>query len=208
MRGTEHLEPERSPLAADRPAGVRQILRAFDALAWGMAYLSGALFLVASFYITADVLGRKYFHISSAVTDEMGGYALALGGMWALAYTLRTGGHVRIDILLPYLPPRVRLLLDYWALALMVVFASMVALYSWRLALESFATDARAMSFIRTPLFVPQGLMAAGFSVLSLEALVILVVGLLESFRLRELAALEILPGAGLTGEAAPSELS
>jgi len=24
-----------------------------------------------------------------------------LGGMWALAYTLRTRGHVRIDILLP-----------------------------------------------------------------------------------------------------------
>lgn len=157
--------------------------------------MSGGLFLLTSFYITADVIGRKFFHISSAVTDEMGGYALALGGMWALAYTLRTGGHVRIDILLPYLPPRVQALLNYAALACMGFFTSMVAWYAWRLALDSFSGSAKAMSFVQTPLFVPQSLMAVGFSVLGLEAIAILVVGLFESVRLGRLASLEILQG-------------
>ena len=155
-----------------------------------MAYASGALFLLASFYITLDVIGRKFFHVSSAVTDEIGGYALAMGGMWALAYALRIGGHVRIDILLPHLPPRVRALLNYAAVAVMVLFAAMVALYTWRLALDSLAGNAKAMSFIQTPLFVPQGLMAFGFTVLTLEAVVILVVGLIESLRLGHLAPL------------------
>lgn len=181
----------------------RQLLAFFDRVTMGMAYVAGALFIVLSFYLTIDIVGRKFFHLSTAVSDEYGGYALALGGMWALAHTLRTGGHVRIDILLPYLPRTMRLGLDYLAFACMVLFAGLIAVYAWRLAIESFTMDARAMSFVRTPLFAPQGLMALGFTVLGVEAIVILAVGLVESIRLGRLAPLEIQGG----GEEAPPSL-
>ena len=167
-----------------------RVLRAADGVAWGMALVSGGLFLVVSFYITLDVIGRKFFHLSTAVSDEFGGYALAIGGMWALAHTLRMGAHVRIDILLPHLPPGVRALLNYAALVVMACFASIVAVYVWRLTLDSLAIDARAMSFIRTPLCLPQGFMAIGFTMLSLEALVILAVGVAESLKQGRLAPL------------------
>lgn len=202
MRRIEKLEPEGSSRTAALPDTTRQVLLAVDLVAKGMAYLSGALFLLTSFFITADVIGRKFFHISSAVTDEIGGYALAMGGMWALAYTLRTGGHVRIDVLLPHLPLRVQEILNYAALVVMTLFASMVAFYSWRLATDSFTGSAKAMSFIQTPLFVPQGLMAFGFSMLTLEAIAILVVGLAESLRLGRLATLEALQRSELSEEA------
>ena len=167
-------------------------LGALDRIANAMAYASGALFILLAFYLTVDVIGRKFFHVSTAVSDEYGGYALAVGGMWALAYTLRSGGHVRIDVLLPYLPRRIRALLDYAALACMTFFASLLTVYCWSLAIDSFTTDGRAMSFIRTPLFAPQGLMAVGFSVLSLEAAAILAVGIVESAHLGRLAGLRI----------------
>lgn len=160
---------------------LRRLLEALDVVTHGMALVSGIAFLAASFYITLDVIGRKFFHLSSAVTDEMGGYALAFGSMWALAWTLRSGGHVRIDVLLPHLPRALRSVLDYLAMAAMAFFAAFVAFYAWRLALESFDTDARAMSFLRTPLYVPQGILAVGLSVLGVEAIVILVLGLVES---------------------------
>ena len=168
------------------------MLGGLDRVATAMAYAAGGLFVALSFYLTADVIGRKFFHVSTAVSDEYGGYALAIGGMWALAYTLRTGGHVRIDVLLPYLPRGVRAVLDYGALAIMVVFASTVAVYCWRLALDSFAGDGRAMSFLRTPLFVPQGLMALGFTMLGVEAGVILAIGLAASARAGRLVPLAI----------------
>ncbi|MBI4562722.1 MAG: TRAP transporter small permease [Candidatus Rokubacteria bacterium] len=202
MRQPGTLGAEGGPRAAALPEASRQVLRAVDLLAAGMAYVSGAIFLITSFYITADVIGRKFFHISSAVTDEIGGYALAMGGMWALAYALRSGGHVRIDILLPYLPRRVQALLNYAALVVMALFASMVALYTWRLAFDSLTTNAKAMSFIQTPLFVPQSLMAFGFTMLTLEAVAILGVGFAESLRLGRLASLEVLQGPELSEEA------
>lgn len=180
---------------------MRALLQAFDRLVTGMAYLSGLLFLLASFYITADVVGRKFFGVSSAVTDEIGGYALALGAMWAMAYALRTGGHVRIDVLLPHLPSGAQTALNYLALAVMALFASVVAVYAWGLAWDSFTGDARAMSSLQTRLFVPQGLMAIGLTALGLEALAILVTGLAESVRLGRLTPPEPLPGEPGTGD-------
>ena len=158
-----------------------------------MAYLAGAVLLAASFYITLDVLGRRFAGISSGATDEFGGYALAVGGMWALAFGLTTGAHVRIDVLLPRFPRRVRALLNYAAMATMAFFAAVVAYYTWKLALESFTTDARAMSFLRTPLVVPQGCLALGFTVLTAQATTIFLVGLAESLRHREFAELAVL---------------
>jgi TRAP-type C4-dicarboxylate transport system permease small subunit len=164
-----------------------------------MAYVAGAALLGISFYITADVLGRKFVGISSGVTDEFGGYALAIGGLWALAFGLTTGAHVRIDILLPRFPWPLRALLNYTALLLMAVFAAILAFYSWKLALESFATDARAMSFLRTPLFVPQAVMALGFTVLTLQAVVMLAAVIEDCLRRRILAPLPVLRVDGLT---------
>jgi TRAP-type C4-dicarboxylate transport system permease small subunit len=164
-----------------------------------MAYVAGAALLGISFYITADVLGRKFVGISSGVTDEFGGYALAIGGLWALAFGLTTGAHVRIDILLPRFPWPLRALLNYTALLLMAVFAAILAFYSWKLALESFATDARAMSFLRTPLFVPQAVMALGSTVLTLQAVVMLAAVIEDCLRRRILAPLPVLRVDGLT---------
>jgi TRAP-type C4-dicarboxylate transport system permease small subunit len=172
---------------------VRRLLRILDRVALAMAYLAGAALLLASFYITLDVLGRRFVGISSGVTDEFGGYALAVGGVWALAFALTTGSHVRIDVLLPHFPPRLRALLNYAAMAAMAFFAAVVAYYSWKLAIESFETDARAMSFLRTPLFAPQACLALGYSLLAAQASMIFLVGLVESLLARRFADLAVL---------------
>lgn len=173
-------------------SALRRLLAQLDSATHAMALAGGAVFLAVSFYITFDVIGRKFFGRSTAVTDEMGGYALAFGGMWALAFTLRSGGHVRIDVILPKLPPVLRNTLDYLAMAVMILFAVMVATYTWTLAYESYDTDARAMSFLRTPLYVPQGLLALGISVLAVEAIVILLVGIVESLAAGRLVDLAV----------------
>jgi TRAP-type C4-dicarboxylate transport system permease small subunit len=182
------------------PASVaRRLLGGLNGVSMALAYVGGAVLLLISFLITADVLARKFLGVSSALTDEFGGYALAIGGLWALAFCLTTGAQVRIDILLPYFPPRVREALNYAALALLVAFAAILAWYSWKLAIESFQTDARAMSFIRTPLVLPQTCMAIGFSLLALQGTVMFGVGVAESLRRRAIAPVPVLQVDNLT---------
>ena len=179
--------------------GVRRLLDAANVVGVAMGYLSGLNFLLISLFITADVLGRKFVGISSAVTDEMGGYALVFGSTMALSFALATGAHVRIDILLPKFPARLRSILNYVAFVAMTVFATMLAHYSWKLCIESWETDARAMSFLRTPVCWPQGIMAFGFTMLAVQAALMLTSTLLESLRSGRLEEVRVLQMSDLS---------
>jgi TRAP-type C4-dicarboxylate transport system permease small subunit len=176
-----------------------RLLDGANAVGVVMGYLAGLNFLLISVFITLDVLGRKFAGISSAVTDEMGGYSLVFGSTAALAFAMATGSHVRIDILLPKFPRRLRAILNYIAYLAMTVFAAMLAYYSWKLALESWQTDARAMSFMRTPVCWPQFVMTLGFAMLALQAAIMLAVTLLESIRTRSLADFRVMQMSDLS---------
>lgn len=151
--------------AVDRMSAVE------DTVVTGMGYLCGALFLVLSVYTALDVLGRRYLGIFTGVTDEIGGYALALGGSWAFAYALKAGGHVRVDILLPRLSGPARNWLDAGAMLIMAFFAGTVSVFLWKLAASSYDVGATGHSIIQTPQWIPQALMATGYTVLALVAL-------------------------------------
>ena len=176
-----------------------RLLDGINAVGVAMGYLAGLNFLLISIFITVDVLGRRFVGISSAVTDEMGGYALVFGSTLALAFAMATGAHVRIDVLLPKFPRRLRAILNYVAYLAMTMFAAMLANYSWKLAWESWETDARAMSFLRTPVCWPQGIMALGFTLLAVQAGLMLAVALLDSLRTRSLAEFQVLQMSDLS---------
>jgi TRAP-type mannitol/chloroaromatic compound transport system permease small subunit len=168
------------------PDLLERVRRFEDRLVTGMAYVCGGLFLVLAFYTTADVIGRRYGGVFSGVIDEMSGYTLAFGASWGLAYTLRAGGHVRIDIIFPHASDAVRDLLDAFAMALMTVFASTVSVFLWKLVASSYAIGATGHSIIQTPQWVPQAMMAIGYSVLGLVAATSLVghaLGAVQRFR-------------------------
>jgi TRAP-type mannitol/chloroaromatic compound transport system permease small subunit len=137
-------------------------------------YLSGLLFLMLAVFVTYDVMARKwgvYLHLpTTRVTDEISGYILALAATWGLAYTLRTDAHVRIDVLLPYLPRRWRAFADFLAMVLMGFFAGLVSWKIWALALDSFESGVRSSTYLLTPLWIPEGILGIGFGLLTLAS--------------------------------------
>jgi TRAP-type C4-dicarboxylate transport system permease small subunit len=62
----------------------------------------------------------------------------------------------------------------------MLLFAALLAWFTWQLAIVSFEMNDRATGIVDTPLFIPQCLMALGFTVFALEALVLLGGGVVE----------------------------
>jgi TRAP-type mannitol/chloroaromatic compound transport system permease small subunit len=157
----------KAPLSAVESA-IARLDSVEDKVLRGMGYFCGALFLLLSVYTCLEVIGRRYFGMFTGVTDEISGYALALGGSWAFAYALKAGGHVRVDILLPLLSASKRNLLDIAAMIVMAVFAGTVSVFLWRLAASSYEVGATGHSIIYTPQWIPQALMALGYSLLTL----------------------------------------
>lgn len=158
--------------------------RVTDRLLTGMGLTCGAMFLALAFFVTVDVLGRKSGLFGTRVTDEIGGYFLALAGSWGLAYALRMDAHVRIDVLLPHMPRRLRAFMDFLAMALMALFAFLISAKLWQMVLQSIEYKSTSNSYLLTPLWIPQMLLALGFSALAFTAVFTLVLawteGLLE----------------------------
>ena len=154
---------------------VASLLRLIGGLSMAMAWLSGLTFLALAFYITADTLGRTFGGPYSGFTDDVSGFALAAAGTWATAHALQIGAHVRIDLVLPHLPPVLRSALDQLTLALAGLLAALLASYAWELAAGSYRLGARSISVLQAPLVIPQSLLAFGLTMLAVQAAALLV---------------------------------
>lgn len=154
--------------------GVDRVWRGLDRVLAATGYLAGLLFLGLAFFISYDVVARKWGDVlgvpTTQVTDEVAGYILVLAATWGFAYTLRTDAHVRIDVLLPYMAPPVRAAMDLLAQVLMAVFACMFAWRTWLLVLDSWETGIRSSTYLLTPLWIPQVILSIGFSLLAVTA--------------------------------------
>jgi TRAP-type C4-dicarboxylate transport system permease small subunit len=144
-----------------------------------MGYLAGAIFFALALFIAYDVIARKWGEEvgipTTQVTDELSSYMLVLATTWGFAYALWTDAHVRIDVLLPYVPPRVRAAFDLLAYAAMAAFACLFAWRCWLLVFDSWDTGITSSTYLLTPLWIPQLILAVGFSLLALTAVLIVV---------------------------------
>lgn len=163
-----------TPLLLRAARGLR---RAVAALAAAMAWAAGWNYLACALFITADVLGRSLFGVSSAATVEVTGYMLAVGIAWGLAHALSQRAHIRVDVWVNRLPLRLRAWLHLLALLLLGAFAAFCAWAGWGLVEESLLFGATDNSALRIPLAVPQGLWTAGLAAF----LVMIVVMALEA---------------------------
>ena len=166
--------------------GLLTVIRAFsrfmDRIYTGTGYLCGALLLLLGLFITYQVIARKLGIITAQGTDQMSGYILVMAATWAFSYALRTGSHVRIDVLLPHMPPWLRALADWVALGSIAFFASIVAWQTWLMVLDSYDIEAYSIAYPRTPLWVPQSVLGIGFSLLGLTAIQMMLSMVAEGF--------------------------
>ena len=165
-------------------SAARRLRRGVAALAAVMAYLAGWNYVACALFITADIIGRGVFGVSSTATVEITGYMLAGGIAWALAHTLARRAHIRVDVWVNRLPLRLRAWLHLLALLLLGGFAGFCAWAAWGLVDESLLFDAHDNSALRVPLVLPQGLWAFGIlafcamiAVLLLEGALSLLIG-------------------------------
>ena len=150
---------------------MRSVTRILDRVYLSMGYLCGTMFLLLALFITYQVIARKFNVVMAPGMDLMSGFTMAMASTWAFSYALRTGSHVRIDVLLPFMSPRVRWWADQAALASIVFFVSITAWKTWVMVLKSYEIGAVTNTYPLVPLWVPQTFVAIGFSMLAFTAI-------------------------------------
>jgi C4-dicarboxylate transporter DctQ subunit len=95
-------------------------------IARSAATLAGLAVLAIVALITYDVAMRYLFNEPQLFVDELASFLEVVVIFGGLAYTFRTGGHVRVDLVTTHLPGRVRARLRAVGLVLGLVFLAIV----------------------------------------------------------------------------------
>ncbi len=170
-------------------------------------WCGGALVLSAAILVAVDVLLRNLFMVTVGGSDELAGYAFAIGTTWALSFTLLNRANVRVDALYSLLPPRFCALLDIAALIALGVFAGMLTWHAALVLQTSVSFAARATTPLQTPLWIPQSLWVAGLALFMLTLVPLLLRAALALFH-GDLATVRRLAGARSIEENAATEIA
>jgi TRAP-type C4-dicarboxylate transport system permease small subunit len=140
-----------------------RIYRASGALA--------AIFMVLIAVLTLVQIGSRLLGIQVRDADIFAGFAMAASSFLALAYTLRTGGHIRVNLLVSRLHGRARRIAEGWCLLFATVSIGMFAWFSIELVFQSYEFGDLSTGMIGVPLWIPQIGMALGVVLLEVAFL-------------------------------------
>ncbi len=133
-----------------------------------------ALCMVAIALLTLVQIAGRLIGVLIIDAGEFAGFAMAGSIFFALAHTLRTGGHIRVNLLLTRLSGGVRRAVEIWCLGLAIVLSGMFAIFSVSMVIDSYTFGDISTGMMPVPLWIPQLSMAAGA--------VLFVVALLHEF--------------------------
>lgn len=151
----------RSRSALDRWIGL--LARACGVLA--------ALAVVAILVIVCIETVLRQFDASLLVTDEIAGYLNAAVIFLGLAWTLREGGFIRVELLYDRVQGGLKQALRWLIVLTATIFSALTLWVCIRQVIYAFDNDTRAVSIIDTPEWIPQSVMVLGLAVLLLQLL-------------------------------------
>ena len=160
----------KATVASNLLYGIRAITRVTDKVYFMMAWVCGLELLLLGFFITYQVIARKLLWVMAPATDVMSGYVLAMAATWAFSYSLRSGSHVRIDVLLPYMSKNIRAIADLMAVFAVAFFAYITAWKMWGNVVDNYTRGVVTNDYPLTPLFIPKIVVALGFTFLVITA--------------------------------------
>ncbi len=147
-----------------------RLSRAIDALNERVGHLVYWLILAAVIVSAGNATVRYLFDISSNGWLELQWYLFSAVFLLASGYTLQHNEHVRIDVIIGHLPPRVRAWIDLLGgLFFLLPMATIIMVLSWPMLVESierneYSSDAGGLLRWPVKLLIP-----LGFLLLSLQ---------------------------------------
>jgi len=172
----------KATVASNLLYGIRAVTRVTDKIYFLMAWVCGLELLLLGFFITYQVIARKLLWVMAPATDVMSGYVLAMAATWAFSYSLRSGSHVRIDVLLPYMSKNIRAIADWVAVFAVAFFAYITAWKMWGNVVDNYQRGVVTNDYPLTPLFIPNIVVALGFTLLVITAVQMLLSMITEAW--------------------------
>lgn len=135
---------------------------------------SGALAAVAVVVIAGFTLAQIVGRLFSIIVPSAGDFAtfgLSASSFLGLAYVLRKGEHIRVQLVLDRLGPVSRRRVEFCSLLLANLFVGYLAFYSVRLLYQTYIFGEYTLGLVPIPKWIPMTFMAVGIVVLFIALL-------------------------------------
>ena len=145
-------------------------MRVTERFTQAAVFTFGTAMVVFSVIVTAETVGRKFLNVSFQGVDELGGYVLAVTSSLAFSLALIDRAHIRIDLFHRLLPRSLQRVLNLAAVAMIALFALLLAYAGWFTVQETLEFRSTAPTPWATPLIWPQSLWLAALVLFALLA--------------------------------------
>src|SRR5438045_3698982 len=143
--------------------------KAFDRIARAIELVLAVAFILAVVLNFTNVVGRYLFGISFLASDEVQVFIMVGMTFLGAAVVTRRHEHLRMDVLVQFMPSPVRLALRTAEQILLIVLAGFVLSQSYFYATQMLRIG-RASDMAGIPMWIPHGTVALGFALVLLIA--------------------------------------
>ncbi|MGG5809265.1 TRAP transporter small permease subunit [Falsiroseomonas sp. CW058] len=173
------------------PPALAALLRAIDLACAAGAFLAALSAAALALILITEVVATSFFGWSQPWAVEYAIYLQCFVLFCGAGWTLRQGGHIRVAVVMQALPPAAARLLDMVGTVFALGVTGFASWALWQQLVRSVEFGSTSFYPMGTPLWIPQGLLTVGITLLALGFLARLV-----RLALRQQADLS----AGLTG--------
>ena len=147
------------------------IKQTYDAVLYGMAWVAGLLMAAMMVTICIDVALRNLGYQSSAHFFTFTEYALLAVPCLGAPWLVREKGHIFVEILFMYLPPRQQARLRFVIGVLCVVTCAVLAWYGGVVTVNDFVNNEKDVRSFDMPRWIVVGFIPLSFAMMAIEFL-------------------------------------
>ncbi|MCP4720167.1 MAG: TRAP transporter small permease [Desulfobacteraceae bacterium] len=127
-----------------------------------MASISAVILALMTLVILAEIFLWGMFQKTTLIADEYSAYGLAAIIFLGAGYCLKEKGHIRITLVLGFLPEKVSRIITFLATMITTCFMGYLWWYLFKMVKSAIRYESTSGTLTNTPLWIPQAVMLIG----------------------------------------------
>jgi len=141
---------------------MKTLIRWIERLSDAMAAVSAVMLGLMTILILVEIFLWNAFEKTTLIADEYSAYGLAAIIFLGAGYCLKQKGHIRITLVLHFLPGKAERVVACAATAVTTAFMGYLWWYLYLMVASAYRYESTSGTLTHTPLWIPMGVMLVG----------------------------------------------
>ena len=141
---------------------MNKFVKLSDKLSDFMAKISAVILGLMSILILLEIFIWNLFEKTTLIADEYSAYGLAAIIFMGAGYCLKEKSHIRITLILGFLPQKLARFITFFSTLITTVFMGYLWWYLFKMVKSTIRYESTSGTLTNTPIWIPQAIMLVG----------------------------------------------